>query len=104
MIRNSIIMSNTVIGENCTTDKAIIAEDVVIGNHVHIGVGEEAENVFKPKVYGFGIATIGEKSVVPDNVQIGKNTAISGVTEPADYPEGLLAGGGVIMKEDGEEA
>ena len=104
VIRNSIIMSNTVIGENCTIDKAIIAEDVVIGNNVHIGIGEEAENVFKPKVYGFGIATIGEKSVVPDNVQIGKNTAISGVTESADYPEGLLAGGGVIMKEDGEEA
>ena len=80
-------------------DKAIIAEDVKIGNNVVIGCGEEAENVLKPAVYSFGIATIGEKSVVPDNVKIGKNTAISGVTTAADYPEGQLASGQVIAKE-----
>ena len=42
---------------------------------------------------------IGEDSVIPDGVSIGKNTAISGVTEPSDYPDGMLAGGGAIIKE-----
>ena len=37
--------------------------------------------------------TVGERSVIPDNVKIGKNTAISGVTTPEDYPNGELAGG-----------
>ena len=37
------------------------------------------------------LVTIGEHSVIPDGVKIGKNTAISGVTEPEDYPDGELA-------------
>ena len=72
-------------------DKAIIAEDVTIGNNVVLGCGEEAPNVLKPAVYAFGIATVGERSVIPDNVRIGKNTAISGITVPEDYPDGELA-------------
>ena len=36
--------------------------------------------------------------VVPDNVHIGKNTAILGVTEEADYVDGRLESGGAIMK------
>ena len=83
-------------------DKAIIAEDVIIGNHVVLGCGEEAPNVAKPAVYAFGIATVGERSVIPDNVKIGKNTAISGVTTPEDYPNGELAGGQVITAKDGD--
>ncbi len=104
VIRDSIIMSNTVIGENTMIDKAIIAEDVTVGNNVQIGVGEEAVNVLKPKVYGFGIATIGEKSVIPDGVKIGKNTALSGVTTIEDYPNGELPSGGTIAKKDGDMA
>ncbi len=72
-------MRNSVIGENSVLDRAIIAEDVTIGNNTVVGCGEEAKNVFKPAVYAFGLATIGEQSVIPDNVKIGRNTAISGL-------------------------
>ena len=101
VIRDSIIMKNTVIGENTVMDKAIVAEDVVVGNNVVIGCGEEAPNVLKPAVYSFGLAAIGEGSVIPDNVKIGKNTAISGITTKEDYPDGELAGGQVIAAKDG---
>ena len=33
--------------------------------------------------------TIGEKSVIPAGVKIGKNTAISGMTTAEDYPDGI---------------
>ena len=104
VIRDSIIMRNSTIGEGVQMDKAIVAEDVTIGNHVVLGCGEEAPNVLKPAVYAFGIATVGERSVIPDNVKIGKNTAISGVTTAADYPDGELASGQVIAAKDGDEA
>jgi glucose-1-phosphate adenylyltransferase len=42
--------------------------------------------------------TIGENSVIPDGVRIGKNTAILGVTTPEDYPDGRLESGGAIVK------
>lgn len=98
VVRDSIIMKDTVIGENVTIDKSIIAENCRIGNGVELGVGEEAENKLNASIYSFGLVTIGEDSVLPDGVRVGKNTAISGVTEPSDYPEGLLAAGEVIIK------
>ena len=104
VVRDSIIMRNTVIGEDSVLDKAIVAENVTVGNHVTLGCGEEAENVLKPAVYAFGLATVGEQSVIPDNVKIGRNTAISGVTATEDYPGGILESGQIIKAKDGEQA
>ena len=104
VIRNSIIMRNTVIGEGVVMDKSIVAEDVTIGDHAVLGCGEEAQNVVKPAVYAFGIATIGERSVIPSDVRIGKNTAISGITTAEDYPGGILESGQVIAAKDGDKA
>ena len=98
VVRDSIIMNNSVIGKNTIVNKSIIAEEVVIGDNVELGVGEEAPNVKFPKIYNSGLVTIGECSVIPDGVKIGKNTAISGVTSAEDYPDGLLASGGIIIK------
>lgn len=97
-VRDSIIMQDTVIGKNSKVYKSIIAEEVTIGDNVELGIGEEAENVLNPKIYNSGLVTIGECSVIPNNVKIGKNTAISGVTTLEDYKDGALASGGVIIK------
>ena len=104
VVRNSIIMKGTQIGEGVTIDKSIVAENCQIGNNVVLGVGEEAPNKLNASIYSFGLVTIGEDSVVPDGVQIGKNTAISGVTTPADYPDGILESGQVIATKDGDKA
>lgn len=98
VIRNSIIMRNSVIGAGSVIDKAIVAEGVQVGENVELGVGEYKESRLDPKVYAFDLVTIGENSVIPSNVKIGKNTAISGVTESADYPDGVLESGDYIVK------
>ncbi len=97
-VTNSIIMNGSVIGKNTVIDKAIIAENVVIGSDCVIGEGEEVPNKLRPDIYAFGLVAIGEDSVIPSGVTIGKNTAISGITEEADYPSGHLASGENIMK------
>ena len=98
IVRDSIIMSSTTIKAGTIVDKSIIAENVTVGKDCKLGVGEELPNKVKPDVYAFGLVTIGEDSVIPDGVQIGKNTAIKGVTEPSDYPDGVLAGGETLIK------
>ena len=102
VVRDSIIMNQTRIGDNCELNKAIIAENVEIGKNVKLGVGEEAENETAPHIYNQGIVTVGEKSVIPDGVSIGKNTVISGITKAADYENCYLASGKTLIKE-GEE-
>lgn len=101
VVKDSIIMQDSVIGAGAIVEKAIVAEDVKVGAKAHLGVGEYAESKFDPKVYQFDLVTIGEHSVIPEGVKIGKNTAISGVTEPSDYPDGQLESGGYIVKAGG---
>ena len=98
VVRDSIIMNNTCIGADGEVSKAIIAENVNIGDKVMIGVGEEADNETAPHIYNQGLVTIGEKTMVPNGVSIGKNTVISGETTVADYPDSLLASGKTLIK------
>ncbi|MDD6480954.1 MAG: glucose-1-phosphate adenylyltransferase [Lachnospiraceae bacterium] len=98
IIRNSIIMKDSSIGRNVTIDKSIVAENCRIEDGAILGIGDEAPNKLNESIYSFGLVTVGENSVIPENVKIGKNTAISGVTEKEDYPNGILASGEVIIK------
>ena len=98
VLKDSIIMKNTYIGKDAYVEKAIIAENCTIGEGDEIGVGEEAESKLNAKIYAFGLATIGEHSVIPPHVKIGKNTAIKGKTTMDDYPDATLPSGGYIIK------
>ena len=98
VIRDSIVMQDTMIGDHVTIDKSIVAEKCVIKDGAVLGTGEEAPNKLNASIYSFGLVTVGEASVIPEGVKIGRNTAISGVTDKADYPDGNLASGEVIIK------
>ncbi|MBO5460459.1 MAG: glucose-1-phosphate adenylyltransferase [Ruminococcus sp.] len=101
VIKDSIIMQDVTIGENCVIEKAIIAENTKIGDNVTLGIGSEVPNKAKPDIYSGGLATIGENSVIPSNVHIGKNTAVSGVTVYEDYNAGALESGETLIKAGG---
>ncbi len=98
VVRDSIIMQGTVVGKNSELNKVIVAENVTIGDNVTMGVGEDVPNEDYPKIYSFGLATVGEDSVIPSGVTIGKNTAIAGVTDISDYQDNKLESGKSIIK------
>ena len=97
-VHDSIIMQGTKIGKNTKIYKAIIAESTTVGENCNLGVGEYAESLYNKKIYAADLVTIGENSSIPDNVSIGKNTSISGITVPEDYSNGNLVSGGYIIK------
>ncbi|MEZ3488255.1 MAG: glucose-1-phosphate adenylyltransferase [Lachnospiraceae bacterium] len=101
VVRDSIIMKDVCIGRGCVLDKSIVAENCRIGDHVTLGIGSDVPNKQKPAIYSFGLVTVGENSVIPDGVQVGKNTAISGVTSGEDYPNGVLESGETLIKAGG---
>ena len=101
VVNDSVVMSGATIGAGTRIDKGVIAQNVKIGQNCEIGVGEFEPSVYDQRVYNAELATIGENSVIPDNVKVGRNTAIYGITTAEDYPDGLLASGGAIIKEDG---
>ena len=100
-VRDSIIMQGTHIGRNTKIQKSIIAEHVEVGDNCNIGVGEYTESKYDKKVYNADIVTIGEKSIIPRGVTIGKNTAIMGETRIEDYENAVLESGDYIVKAGG---
>ena len=103
VVRDSIIMNETVIGDGCEINKGIVAENVAIGNNVKLGVGEEKENETDPHIYNHGLVTIGERSVIPDNVSIGKNSVVAGVTTADNFPGSYLPSGKTLIVKAGDE-
>ncbi len=102
IVRDSIIMNEADIGKGCEVNKAIIAENAQIGDNVKLGIGEEAENDSAPHIYNHGLVTVGEKSVIPSGVSVGKNSVVSGITEVSDYPDGNLPSGKTLIREVAE--
>ena len=99
VIKNSILMNDCVVGANVFMDKVIAAEQAQIADHVRIGVFEERENETDPHIYRDGLIAIGEDSVIPQGVSIGKNVMIFGRTQASDYPDGILASGRTLIRD-----
>lgn len=84
-------------------NKVISAENVQIGNYVKMGIGEEVENETDPHIYNSGIVTIGEKSVIPEGITVGKNSCIFGITTSEDFQDKTLASGKTLIKAGDEK-
>jgi len=98
IIRDSIIMKDVEIGAGCVIEKSIIAESAKIGERSTLGIGSDTANKIKPDVYSFGLVTVGEDTIIPADVLIGKNTAVSGITSREDYIDGMLESGETLIK------
>ena len=97
---DSILMNGVVIEEGAVVRKAILADNVRVGKNARLGEGNFEPSRLDTKVYNSDIVVVGSGSVIPEGVSIGKNTAITGVTEAADYPDGVLPSGGYILKKE----
>ena len=93
VVKDSIIMEGCVIGKNAVLDRVIVDQNTVIGDNVKMGLWDNIPNEQKPKIYNTGITVIGSDTVVPDNIEIGKNCVVYGKTTAEDYSESKLPSG-----------
>lgn len=99
VVKDSIIMADCYIGGGAYIEHAIIDNTSTISDGVVIGTGENIPNEGAPHIYNTGITVIGENSVVPANVVVGKNCVITGTTYPGDYPSNELLSGQTLKRE-----
>lgn len=99
VVKDSIIMENCVIGAGTVIERCIIDQDTTIGANVKMGLGENIVNEDKPKIYNTGITVIGSNTIVPDNLEIGKNCVILGETTSDMYTDNRLESGKSVIIE-----
>lgn len=93
VVKDSIIMGETVIRKGAHLQTCIVSERSEIGENTEIGVGEAVPHVTKPHIYSSGITAIGDNTTIPDNVKIGKNCEVGGHTLEEHYINGVLESG-----------
>lgn len=99
VVKDSIIMEGCVIGKNAVLDRVIVDQNTVIGDNVKMGLWDNIPNEQKPRIYNTGITVIGSDTVVPDNIEIGKNCVVYGKTTAEDYSESKLPSGQSVIIE-----
>ena len=94
----SIIMGRTIVKSGAFVERCVVDDSCIIGEKAVIGAGESLINVDYPHIYDSGITVLGESTVVPAGVNIGKNCVLYGQTSLEDYPGGQLPSGHSIIR------
>ena len=77
VVRDSIIMFDTLIGEGAHVDRAILDKDCVVGGGSRIGDGDDLRpNRHEPERLYAGITLVGKRARIPAGMVIGRNCRI----------------------------
>jgi glucose-1-phosphate adenylyltransferase len=99
VVRDSIIMFDTVIRAGAVVDHAIIDKEVSIGPNAVVGHGADmaTPNRSEPERLNTGITVVGKRAVVPTGVRLGRNVRIGERVRAADYGgRRSIASGGTV--------
>ena len=97
VVRDSIVLFDTVIGSGSVIDRVILDKEVVTGKHCQIGYGNDmTPNKLEPTRLDTGITLIGKRTHLPDNLKVGRNCKIGTDLRPEDFSTDTLASGETV--------
>lgn len=77
IVRDSVILNDTVIQAGAVVDRCIIDKNVVVSAGARVGDGDDnTANKSLPEVLNTGLSLVGKGVVVPENVVIGRNVIV----------------------------
>jgi glucose-1-phosphate adenylyltransferase len=86
VVRDSIVMFDTYIGEGAEIDRTIIDKECEIGAGARIGVGDDlAPNRREPERLYAGITLVGKRACIPGRISIGRNCRIDPGVGPDEF-------------------
>lgn len=95
VVRNSIILTDTVIESGAVIDRSIIDKDCTIHTNAHVGQGVD----YSPNPIGdltSGISIVGKSAEVAADVRIGRNCIVASDVRPKDFPSSVVPSGATI--------
>ena len=86
VVRDSIIMTDTVIGPGAVIERCIVDKIARIGAGVRLGVGDDfSPNWLEPSRLNTGLTLVGRGATVPANVRAGRNVLIAPDVRETDF-------------------
>jgi glucose-1-phosphate adenylyltransferase len=98
IVRDSVIMFDTVVRAGAVVDRAIIDKEVSIGPNAIVGVGSDYDtpNRQEPTRLDSGITIVGKRAVIPAATRIGRNVKIAEGVRAVDYNTRSVRTGGTV--------
>lgn len=97
VVRDSVIMNNSIIHAGTQVDRCILDKEIEIGANSQLGAGsDETPNKLEPNNIRNGITIVGKRAHIPAGATIGRNCRIDPDTTPADYDSLEVASGETI--------
>jgi glucose-1-phosphate adenylyltransferase len=98
VVRDSIVMFDSVIRTGAIVDQSILDKEVVVGAGAIVGEGPipAPANRKEPNALTTGITVVGKRAVVPRSHRIGRNVRIDPDVKASDYASRVVAAGETV--------
>jgi glucose-1-phosphate adenylyltransferase len=95
VVRDSIVMFDSVIRAGAVVDRSILDKEVVVGQGAIVGDGphDAPPNRQEPGRLNSGITVVGKQSVIPRGARIGRNVKIGGEVKTGDFASRIVRAG-----------
>jgi glucose-1-phosphate adenylyltransferase len=87
VVRDSIVMFDSVIRSGAVVDRSILDKEVIVGQGAIVGNGDDYDtpNKHEPGRLNTGITVVGKRTAIPRSARIGRNVRIGGDVRTADF-------------------
>jgi glucose-1-phosphate adenylyltransferase len=95
VVRDSIVMFDSVIRSGAVVDRSILDKEVVVGPGAIVGDGGDFDtpNRREPERLNSGITVVGKRTVIPRATRIGRNVRIGGGVRTSDFTHRVVRSG-----------
>jgi len=104
VVRDSIVMFDSVIRAGAVVDRAILDKEVVVGQGAIIGEGpyDGPPNRQEPARLNTGITVIGKQAIIPRGARLGRNVKIGGGVRTSDFKTKVVRTGSSVDPQSAE--
>jgi glucose-1-phosphate adenylyltransferase len=105
VVRDSIVMFDSVIRSGAVVDRAILDKEVVVGQGAIVGDGPDFDtpNRQEPGRLNTGITVVGKRAIIPRGARIGRNVKVAGGARASDFKSRNVKNGASV-EASGERA
>ncbi len=97
VVRDSVIMNDTVIRRGAEVDRCVLDKEIEVGENARVGVGDDnPPNQLEPGNIHTGITIVGKRAHIPAGTTIGRNCRIDANVTPDSFKASEIPSGATV--------